>query len=126
MAFFATLVVSFSVFLALPIDTLEDSLPTVSSGVEESLRALKMEWESIFNSNYESLSLTGLQLSTTNNSCGKFFVGSPAGCQEIGLQGEGRALLVSAEDGRYYHEDLVSIYSTQFTRDLLHFVFNTV
>lgn len=107
MEFLPIVVVSFSAFLSLYTCGAQEISSTASYGIEDSLKVLKTEWESIFNSKYELLSITDLQLSI-NDSCGKLFSDSVLGCQEI-LQGEGRALLVSVEDGRYYHEDFVSL-----------------
>ncbi len=98
MAFAIVVVVSFSALLLQPASGAPNSPSTASYGVEDSLRALKTEWESVFNSKYEAYSINGLQFSINDPSCGNLLSDSLPGCQEIVLQSEGRAFLASAGD----------------------------
>ena len=79
------------------------NIPSVDrQRIEEYLSTLKREWKSTFESNYELFPHTDI-----NDFCGNFALDSLPGCQEISLQGTGRVVLYSAEDGRYYREDMV-------------------
>ena len=97
MALLPAVAVILSVFAA---DSMEASPSAASQGVEESLRPLKMEWESIFNS----------QLHASSTTCRDedLFPNSTAGCWEVEFQGNSRAYVLNAEEEMYYHENEVS------------------